>query len=59
MSIFIDVIRKNSVYEKNAVVDRNTFSGNWEQLMTGVETPCEWGNDGEVTAYAVIHDDEE
>lgn len=59
MSIFIDVIRGNMVFEKSAVVDCNTFSGDWEQLMTGAETPCEWGDDGEVTAYAVIHSDDE
>ena len=28
-------------------------------LMSGAETPCEWDDDGNVTAYAVLSEDRE
>lgn len=58
-SVSIDVIRGNSVVNNSAVVDTNTFTGDWQMLMTGAETPCEWGDDGNVTAYAVLSEDRE
>lgn len=56
---FIDVIRDNSVYENSAVVDADTFAGDWQMLMSGAETPCEWDEDGNVVAYAVLSGSEE
>ena len=53
-SVSIDVIRGNSVVNNSAVVDANTFTGDWQMLMTGAETPCEWDDNGNVTAYAVL-----
>lgn len=58
-SVSIDVIRGNSVYENSAVVDANTFDGDWRMLMSGAETPCEWDENGNVTAYAVLSEDRE
>ena len=55
----IDVIRGNSVIENSAVVNPETFTGNWQMLMSGAETPCEWDNDGNITAYAVLSEDRE
>jgi hypothetical protein len=56
-SVSIDVIRGNSVVNNSAVVDADTFDGDWRMLMTGAETPCEWDDDGNVTAYAVLSED--
>lgn len=58
-SASIDVIRGNSVYVNSAVVDADTFAGDWRMLMTGAETPCEWDDNGNVTAYAVLSEDRE
>jgi hypothetical protein len=56
-SVSIDIIRGNSVYENTAVVDADTFKGDWFMLNKGMETPCEWDENGNVTAYAIIHED--
>jgi hypothetical protein len=56
-SVSIDVIRGNSVVNNSAVVDADTFVGDWRMLMTGAETPCEWDDNGNVTAYAVLSED--
>ena len=58
-SVSIDVIRGNVVVNNSAVVDANTFTGDWQMLMTGAETPCEWDENGNVTAYAVLSEDRE
>jgi hypothetical protein len=58
-NVFIDIIRENSIYENSAVVDADTFAGNWQMLMSGAETPCEWDENGNVTAYAVLSEDRE
>ena len=55
-NVSIDVIRGNSVVTNSAVVNADTFTGNWLQLMSGAETACEWDDNGNVTAYAVLHD---
>lgn len=56
-SVSIDVIRGNEVICNSAVVDANTFVGDWRMLMSGAETPCEWDEQGNVTAYAVLSED--
>ena len=58
-NVSIDVIRNNSVVSNSAVVDANTFDGDWQMLMSGAETPCEWDENGNVTAYAVLSEDRE
>lgn len=58
-SVSIDVIRGNVVVNNSAVVDADTFAGDWQMLMTGAETPCEWDDNGNVTAYAVLSEDRE
>ena len=58
-NVSIDVIRNNSVILNSAVVDANTFTGDWQLLMTGAETPCEWDEQGNVIAYAVLSEDRE
>lgn len=58
-STSIDVIRGNEVVLNSAVVDADTFTGDWQMLMTGAETPCEWDDNGAVTAYAVLSEDRE
>lgn len=58
-NISIDVIRNNSVVCNSAVVDADTFTGDWQMLMSGAETPCEWDEDGNVIAYAVLSEQKE
>ena len=58
-SVSIDVIRGNSVVSNSAVVDAETFTGDWQMLMSGAETPCEWDAEGNVIAYAVLSEDKE
>lgn len=58
-SVSIDVIRGNEVVLNSAVVDADTFVGDWQKLMSGAETPCEWDDNGNITAYAVLSEDRE
>lgn len=54
MCVAIDTIRNNQVFMNNAVVSRETFTGDFDALLSGEVVPDEWDENGEAVSFACL-----